>query len=112
MNALGRYGLWAPGRIWPEKGDDVAAVAREIEELGFGAFWVGGSPDDDLALVDEILGATGTLVVARLAAKAGPGPIVTMTSGSRRASSAARPGNRSGWPSAQRKTISRFCPST
>ncbi|PWK39576.1 putative F420-dependent oxidoreductase [Actinoplanes xinjiangensis] len=63
MNEMGRYGLWAPARIWPETGDGIAAVAREVEGLGFGAFWVGGSPSDDLALVDAILGATSTLVV-------------------------------------------------
>ncbi|WP_433797218.1 TIGR03620 family F420-dependent LLM class oxidoreductase [Actinoplanes sp. CA-252034] len=63
MDDLGRYGLWAPGRIWPDGAEDVAAVAREIEGLGFGAFWVGGSPGDDLGIVDAILGATSTLVV-------------------------------------------------
>ncbi|MBW6433401.1 TIGR03620 family F420-dependent LLM class oxidoreductase [Actinoplanes hulinensis] len=58
-----RYGLWAPAGIWPADPDAVADAAREIERLGFGAFWIGGSPPDDLALADAILAATSTLTV-------------------------------------------------
>jgi probable F420-dependent oxidoreductase len=60
MDDMGRYGLWAPGRIWP---DDVAEPAREIQALGFGALWIGGSPTDDLGLAEAVLAATDTLVV-------------------------------------------------
>ncbi|WP_229069019.1 TIGR03620 family F420-dependent LLM class oxidoreductase [Actinoplanes sp. DH11] len=63
MNDLGRYGLWVPQRIWPDDPDAVAEAAREVEGLGFSAIWVGGSPDDDLALAEAILGATGSLMV-------------------------------------------------
>lgn len=39
-------------------------LAAELERLGFGALWLGGSPSGDLAIVDELLEATATLVVA------------------------------------------------
>ncbi|GAA0463764.1 LLM class F420-dependent oxidoreductase [Actinoplanes capillaceus] len=58
-----RYGLWAPAGIWPADPDAVTDAAREIERLGFGAFWIGGSPPDDLALAEAILAATSTLTV-------------------------------------------------
>ncbi|GGN87171.1 LLM class F420-dependent oxidoreductase [Actinoplanes lobatus] len=58
-----RYGLWASARIWPADPDAVAEAAREIERLGFGAIWIGGSPPDDLALAEAILAATSTLTV-------------------------------------------------
>jgi probable F420-dependent oxidoreductase len=53
-----RFGVWAG------KGQLNATVAAEIEALGYGAIWIGGSPSGDLAIVDELLGATTTLVVA------------------------------------------------
>lgn len=56
--SLGRVGVWAHhDRL---SGD----VARGLERLGYGTVWIGGSPDGDLALVDELLAATRTLVVA------------------------------------------------
>jgi probable F420-dependent oxidoreductase len=63
MNDLGRYGLWAPWRIWPEDAGAVAEAAREIQDLGFGAYWIGGSPRDDLGLAEAVLASTTTLVV-------------------------------------------------
>src|SRR6202453_2417932 len=40
---LGRFGVWmGPRSITPE-------LATEIESLGYGAAWIGGSPDADLA---------------------------------------------------------------
>ncbi|HEY1919556.1 MAG TPA: LLM class F420-dependent oxidoreductase [Streptosporangiaceae bacterium] len=54
---LGRYGIWrsvtlvAPG------------LAAGVERLGFGALWLGGSPDGDLAVAGELIAATRTLVV-------------------------------------------------
>lgn len=38
--------------------------AAEIERLGYGAIWVGGSPAADLAFVEPLLAATSTLQVA------------------------------------------------
>jgi probable F420-dependent oxidoreductase len=55
--ALGRFGVWIAGPVTPEQ-------AVEIEKLGYGAVWVGGSPAADLAFVEPILAATTTLQVA------------------------------------------------
>ena len=60
---MGRYGLWAPERLWPNDADAIAEAAREIQNLGFGALWIGGSPADDLKLPEAVLAATSTLVV-------------------------------------------------
>lgn len=53
----GRYGVWTAGAPTPEQ-------AAEIERLGYGAVWVGGSPAADLAFVEPILAATSRLSVA------------------------------------------------
>jgi probable F420-dependent oxidoreductase len=55
---LGRYGVWRGGGMLTP---DLAAV---IERAGFGALWVGGSPDGDLAQVEELIAATTTLTLA------------------------------------------------
>lgn len=55
---LGRFGVWLPTRsITPE-------LALKIEALGFGAAWIGGSPDADLAWVDPVLAQTTSLQLA------------------------------------------------
>lgn len=54
---LGRFGVWTFGAVTPEQ-------AKEIEKLGYGAVWVGGSPAADLAFVEPILEATTSLQVA------------------------------------------------
>lgn len=53
---LGRFGTFGRG-VTPTQ-------AREIEALGYGAVWVGGSPPAELAWVEPILEATSTLQVA------------------------------------------------
>ncbi len=55
---LGRFG------VWRGVAQVTADLAANLEQLGFGALWLGGSPDADLAVVDELLGATTTLTVA------------------------------------------------
>jgi probable F420-dependent oxidoreductase len=56
-DTLGRFGVWrASAQVTPE-------LAAELERLGYGALWLGGSPAADLAIVDRLLAATGTLVV-------------------------------------------------
>jgi probable F420-dependent oxidoreductase len=55
---LGRFGVWLPTRsITPE-------LAKKIESLGYGAAWIGGSPDADLAWVDPALAQTRSLQLA------------------------------------------------
>jgi probable F420-dependent oxidoreductase len=54
---LGRVGVWTFGAPTPEQ-------AAEIEKLGYGAVWVGGSPAADLSFVEPILEKTETLQVA------------------------------------------------
>jgi len=54
---LGRFGLWVRDAVPPEQ-------AVEIEKLGYGAVWVGGSPAAELSFVEPILARTNTLRVA------------------------------------------------
>jgi probable F420-dependent oxidoreductase len=63
MNEFGRYGVWVSRRLWPEDANLIASAAQDLEGLGFGAVWIGGSPPDDLHLVESILAATSRLVV-------------------------------------------------
>ena len=55
---LGSIGIWRhPSGLGPE-------LAAEVEALGFGAIWVGGSPDGDLAVVESLLRSTDHIAVA------------------------------------------------
>lgn len=55
--ALGRYGVWTAG-------PPTAEQAAQLEQLGYGAVWVGGSPPADLGFVEPILAATANLQLA------------------------------------------------
>ncbi|MGB8387228.1 LLM class F420-dependent oxidoreductase [Mycobacterium sp.] len=55
---LGRFGVWLPTRsITPE-------LAAGIESCGYGAAWIGGSPDAELSWVDPALAQTASLQLA------------------------------------------------
>ncbi len=54
---LGRIGVWAHESVLTPR------VAREVEDAGYGAIWIGGSPAGDLAIVDELLAATERIAV-------------------------------------------------
>ena len=55
---LGRFGVWLPNRsVTPE-------LAARIESLGYGAAWVGGSPDAELSWVEPALAQTTSLQLA------------------------------------------------
>ena len=54
---IGQFGIWRGASL------TTPALAAAIERLGYGALWLGGSPDGDLAIVDQLLSATSTLVV-------------------------------------------------
>jgi probable F420-dependent oxidoreductase len=58
VRSLGRYGVWRGGR---EMSPD---LAKAIEQLGYGALWIGGSPNGELKQIEELLSATTTLVLA------------------------------------------------
>ena len=54
---LGTYGVWKPLRAANP------SMAREVEDMGYGALWIGGSPPGDLAAVEEIIDATEQIPV-------------------------------------------------
>ena len=54
---LGKAGIWRhPSGLTP-------GMAAEVEALGYGAIWLGGSPDGDLGVVDQLLDATDRIAV-------------------------------------------------
>jgi alkanesulfonate monooxygenase SsuD/methylene tetrahydromethanopterin reductase-like flavin-dependent oxidoreductase (luciferase family) len=55
---LGSVGVWRGVKVV-----DVA-LARTVEELGYGTAWQGGSPASDLRPAEDLLDATKSLVVA------------------------------------------------
>ena len=63
MDDFGRYGIWISRKHWPDDAGQTASAAQELESLGFGAVWLGGSPPDDLLLAESLLAATSTLKV-------------------------------------------------
>lgn len=54
---LGRIGYWRAARMLTP---DLAATA---ERLGYGTVWVGGSPEADLRIVEDVLDATDRVTV-------------------------------------------------
>jgi probable F420-dependent oxidoreductase len=60
---IGRVGIWSPARIWSDAGPELREAAAELEELGYGAIWLGSSRAD-LELQSEMLSSTRTLVAA------------------------------------------------
>jgi probable F420-dependent oxidoreductase len=55
---LGSIGVWRPAFQLD------ADLAYEVERLGYGAIWVGGSPSEDLGIVETLLDATERIAVA------------------------------------------------
>ena len=55
---LGKVGIWRHSSgLTPE-------VVAEVEALGYGTIWVGGSPPGDLAVVEHLLDTTEHIAVA------------------------------------------------
>jgi probable F420-dependent oxidoreductase len=54
---LGQFGVWRGA--W----QTTPKIAVDLERLGYGALWLGGSPDGDLAVAEGLLDATSTLMV-------------------------------------------------
>ena len=55
---LGEFG------IFRRADETTPEVAREIERLGFGALWLGGSPSGDLESIERLLDATESIPIA------------------------------------------------
>jgi len=62
---IGRAGVWLPGRVRHAVAE-LGEAAATLEQLGFGALWIGGGNPDRQALGDleTLLGRTTELVVA------------------------------------------------
>jgi probable F420-dependent oxidoreductase len=55
---IGKLGIWRSERdLTPE-------LARTVEDIGYGAIWIGGSPAAPLEIVDRLLDATDQITVA------------------------------------------------
>jgi len=50
--------------VWRHSSGLTPALASELEQLGYGRIWIGGSPDGDLVSVEQVLDATSTVGVA------------------------------------------------
>ncbi|EFC85078.1 LLM class F420-dependent oxidoreductase [Parafrankia sp. EUN1f] len=59
--SVGRVGIWTPYFAW--NAPDAREAVEELDELGFGALWLGSSAPE-LRLPAELLAATGRMVVA------------------------------------------------
>lgn len=55
---FGRYG------VWTRSVEVTAGFASGVEEAGYPALWVGGSPPDDLELIEHLLDATEEIIIA------------------------------------------------
>jgi len=55
---LGKFGVWRGKTQWD------ADLAAEMEDLGFGALWIGGSPPGSLEDAERVLAATRQIPVA------------------------------------------------
>lgn len=54
---IGTYG------VWRRRGDISPEMAAELEKIGYGAIWIGGSPPAGLEEVEEIINATENIPV-------------------------------------------------
>lgn len=55
---LGKFGIWQP------TANSTPEITVEAEKLGYGTFWVGGSPHAPLTQLEELLDATERIVIA------------------------------------------------
>ncbi|MFF7865998.1 LLM class F420-dependent oxidoreductase [Streptomyces qaidamensis] len=62
-DTIGRYGIWSVGLRSedPDRRGELAEAAAELEELGYGAVWLGGN--SSAANAAPLIGATSTLTV-------------------------------------------------
>ena len=50
--------------VWRHSDGLTPRLAAELEQLGYGRIWIGGSPDGDLASAEQLLDATSTIGLA------------------------------------------------
>ncbi|GAA3907212.1 LLM class F420-dependent oxidoreductase [Microbacterium invictum] len=55
---FGRVGFWRGGTLLTPE------MAAEVERLGYGTIWIGGSPAADLAIAEQLLDATERVTIA------------------------------------------------
>jgi probable F420-dependent oxidoreductase len=60
---IGPVGIWTSSGLWTAAGDEMTDAVAELDDLGYGALWLGGSAGD-LHLHELLLAATTRLVVA------------------------------------------------
>src|SRR5215470_2378123 len=64
---VGPVGIWSPVFLWAGEGpgaqEERRAAAVELDELGYGALWLGNAAGD-LRAVEELLSATRRIVLA------------------------------------------------
>lgn len=60
---IGRVGLWTGPAAWDGTNPEHREAVTEVEDLGYGALWIGGA-DRDLELLPRLLSASTSLVIA------------------------------------------------
>lgn len=75
---VGRVGIWSPSPAW-EHAPDLTDAAAELEELGYGALWLGSS-HGDLELPRTLLTSTRRLVVVTAIINIWTNPAVNVAS--------------------------------
>jgi probable F420-dependent oxidoreductase len=58
---FGPFGVWGP---WQQGWADEPERVAELEELGYSTFWLGSSPNADLAMAERLLNATKNITIA------------------------------------------------
>lgn len=59
---IGPVGLWTSSGLWTAAGDEMTEAAAELDDLGYGALWLGSSAGD-LLPHESLLAATTRLIV-------------------------------------------------
>jgi probable F420-dependent oxidoreductase len=81
--SIGRIGIWTSSRQWPADEAQLTDSASELDELGYGALWLGGSTAD-LSLPRAVLDATKQLTVATGILDVWLNPVATVAANHRR----------------------------
>jgi probable F420-dependent oxidoreductase len=77
---LGAVGVWTTVPQWPADPAEIGAVGAELEALGYGAVWIGGSTGQ-FAPAAALLAATRRLVVATGVIEVWSNPAATVAAG-------------------------------